>query len=86
MQAPCGSLELAEKINNYLNIWWMDKSSEPPPQRVAGFKSGQMRGWVRKDAGGRDKIEGDVLKQTGGSVELFHSPILVLQTAGNFVH
>jgi hypothetical protein len=42
------SLELAEKLNNYLNIYRIDKSSEPPACR--GSKIRQMRSRPSKDA------------------------------------
>jgi hypothetical protein len=48
LTAACLSLELAEKLNNYLNIYRIDKSSEPPAS--AGSKVRQMRPMPSKDA------------------------------------
>ena len=48
LTAACLSLELAEKLNNYLNIYRIDKSSEPPACR--GSKIRQMRSRPSKDA------------------------------------
>jgi len=48
LTAACLSLELAEKLNNYLNIYRIDKSSEPPACR--GSKIRQMRSMPSKDA------------------------------------
>jgi hypothetical protein len=45
----CYSLELAEKISNYLNIREIHKSSDAWPQRL--FRFGLMRRVARKDAG-----------------------------------
>jgi hypothetical protein len=54
-------LELAEKINNYLNIYRIDKSSHPAPVAAANsksrarFKFPQMRDKGKKDAGGQNR-------------------------------
>jgi hypothetical protein len=54
-------LELAEKINNYLNIYRIDKSSHPAPGAAANskswarFKFRQMRGKGKKDAGEQNR-------------------------------
>ena len=66
------SLELAEKINNYLNILRIDKSSAPPasPRRP---KNRQMRGRTRKDAGTSGKVLGEAGLGSGGVI-LFQIP------------
>jgi hypothetical protein len=48
LTAACLSLELAEKLNNYLNIYRIDKSSQPPASRGSKFR--QMRSRPSKDA------------------------------------
>jgi hypothetical protein len=54
LPVACWSLELAEKINNYLNTREIDKSSEPNPHRP--LRIGLMRPSARKDAEARRKL------------------------------
>jgi hypothetical protein len=50
LPVACWSLELAEKTNNYLNIRWMAKSSEPPGQLLSVlapfFPASAAKRWI----------------------------------------